>query len=289
MKALLSASWRLIVVMMISTLSGTQAQQVTMEQQKTTGYAPVNGLKMYYEIYGSGDLPLVLIHGGGSTIETTFSNILPKLAAFTKIIAVELQAHGRTSDRDAPESFMQDADDVAALLRYLKVGKANVLGFSDGGCTTMQLAGRHPELINKIVVVASNYTRAGMIDGFFEMMDNASLDNMPAPLKEWYLKANPDPKGLQNMFNKDRERRRTFADWPESDLTRIQAPALIITGDKDVIKTEHIVEISKLIPQAQLVILPGVHGALLGEICTVKAGSQQPEITATLVKEFLGE
>ncbi|SEJ84436.1 Pimeloyl-ACP methyl ester carboxylesterase [Dyadobacter sp. SG02] len=264
-----------------------QAQQTHMEQSKTSGYAPVNGLKMYYEVYGNDGIPLVLIHGGGSTIETSFSNILPELAAFSKIIAVELQAHGRTSDRDAPESFQQDADDVAALLRYLKVEKANVLGFSDGGCTTMQLAGHHPELINKIIVVASNYTRAGMIDGFFEMMDNASLDNMPAPLKEYYLKVNPDPKGLQTMFNKDRERRRTFADWPQSDLTRIQAPALIMMGDKDVIRTEHIVEISKLIPKAELVILPGVHGALLGEICTVKAGSRQPEITAMLVKEFL--
>lgn len=264
-----------------------QAQQAHMEQPKTTGHAPVNGLKMYYEVYGDGDVPLVLIHGGGSTIETTFGNILPRLAAFSKIIAVELQAHGHTSDRDAPESFQQDADDVAALLRHLKVGKANILGFSDGGCTTMQLAGRHPELINKIIVVASNYTRAGMIDGFFEMMDNASLDSMPAPLKEYYLKVNPDPKGLQTMFDKDRERRRTFADWPQSDLTRIQAPALIMSGDKDVIKTEHIVEISKLIPKADLVILPGVHGALLGEICTARAGSKQPEITAILVKEFL--
>jgi len=266
-----------------------QAQQTHMEQSKVSGYAPVNGLKMYYEVYGKEGIPLVLIHGGGSTIETSFGNILPKLAAFSKIIAVELQAHGRTSDREAPESFQQDADDVAALLRHLNVEKANVLGFSDGGCTTMQLAGRHPGLIRKIIVVASNYTRAGMMDGFFDMMDNASLDNMPAPLKEHYLQVNPDPKGLQTMFNKDRERRRTFADWPQSDLTRIQAPALIMTGDKDVIKTEHIVEISKLIPKADLVIMPGVHGALLGEICTAKAGSKQPEITAMLVKEFLEE
>ncbi|MCF0071106.1 alpha/beta hydrolase [Dyadobacter sp. CY261] len=266
-----------------------QAQQNKMEQAKTTGYAPVNGLKMYYEIHGSGDMPLVLIHGGGSTIETTFGRIFPRLSAFTKIIAVEMQAHGRTSDRDTPESFTQDADDVAGLLKYLKVSKANVLGFSDGGCTTMQLAGRHPELINKIIVVASNYTRAGMIDGFFEMMDNASLDNMPAPLKESFLKVNPDPKGLQAMFNKDRERRRTFADWPESDLTRIQAPALIMSGDQDVIKIEHVVEVSRLIPKAQLVILPGIHGALLGEICTPKPDSKQPEVTATLIKEFLAE
>ncbi|GGM84017.1 hypothetical protein GCM10010967_14780 [Dyadobacter beijingensis] len=262
---------------------------VYLKEVKTSGYAPVNGLKMYYEIHGSGEMPLLLIHGGGSTIETSFGNILPKLAAFTKIIAVELQAHGRTSDRDTPESFTQDADDVAALLRHLKVGKANVLGFSDGGCTTMQLAGRHPELVNKIVVVASNYTRAGMIDGFFDMMENASLDNMPAPLKEAYLKVNPDPNGLQTMFNKDRERRRTFTDWPQSDLTRIQAPTLIMSGDQDVIKTEHIVEISHLIPTARLVILPGIHGALLGEICTNKPHSRQPEVTALLVREFLAE
>src|SRR5688572_24843109 len=87
-----------------------------------TGYAPVNGLKMYYEIHGEG-MPLVLIHGGGSTIQTTFGNIMPLLAPHYKIIAVELQAHGHTSDRSGPESFEQDADDVAALLQHLKISK----------------------------------------------------------------------------------------------------------------------------------------------------------------------
>jgi pimeloyl-ACP methyl ester carboxylesterase len=83
---------------------------------------------MYYEIHGNnGTMPLVLIHGGGSTIETTFGNVLPLLSRCRKVIAVELQAHGRTSDRDAPESFEQDADDVVALLKYLKVDKANFL------------------------------------------------------------------------------------------------------------------------------------------------------------------
>src|SRR5713226_6395711 len=115
-----------------------------MEKLKTSGYAPINGLDMYYEIYGAGAMPLVLIHGGGSTIETTFGNILPLLSDYGKVIAVELQAHGRTNDRDAPESFEQDADDVAALLHYLKVDKANFLGFSNGGTTTMQIAISHP-------------------------------------------------------------------------------------------------------------------------------------------------
>ena len=126
-----------------------------MENSKTSGYAPVNGLNMYYEIHGNGTMPLVLIHGGGSTIETTFSNLLPIFSAYNKVIAVELQAHGRTSDRDAPESFEQDADDVAALLRYLGVDKANFLGFSNGGSTTMQIAIRHAELTNKIIAISA--------------------------------------------------------------------------------------------------------------------------------------
>src|ERR1700761_969431 len=99
---------------------------------KQTGYAPVNGLNMYYEIYGEGDVPLVLIHGGGSTIETSFGTMLPLLEGCGKLIAVELQAHGRTNDRDAPETFEQDAADVAGLLKYLNVTRANILGFSNG-------------------------------------------------------------------------------------------------------------------------------------------------------------
>src|SRR5476651_2291146 len=134
-----------------------------MENSIITGHAPINGLNMYYEIYGAGDIPLVLIHGGGSTIETTFSNLLPIFSAYNKVIAVELQAHGRTSDRDAPESFTQDADDVAALLRYLGVDKANFLGFSNGGSTVMQIAIRHADLTNKIIAISAAYKRDGFI------------------------------------------------------------------------------------------------------------------------------
>src|SRR6185437_974999 len=103
-------------------------------------YAEVNGIRMYYEIHGEehGGLPLVLIHGGGSTIESTFRTVLPLLAQAHKVVALELQAHGRTSDRDAPESFEQDADDVAGLLKHLGITKANILGFSNGGTTTLQ-------------------------------------------------------------------------------------------------------------------------------------------------------
>src|SRR5882724_11819519 len=102
-------------------------------------HAMVNGLKMYHEIHGSGR-PLVLIHGGGSTIASTFGRVLPELAKGHRVIAVELQAHGHTPDIDRPLSFEQDADDVAALLAQLAIGKADIMGFSNGGTTALQIA-----------------------------------------------------------------------------------------------------------------------------------------------------
>lgn len=267
------------------TISVNAQQNKKMETFKTSGYAPINGLKMYYEIYGEGEIPLILIHGGGSTIETSFSNLLPLLTG--KIIAVELQAHGRTSDRDAPESFEQDADDVAALLKHLKVKKANILGFSNGGTTTLQIALRHPELVNKIVVISGTYKRDGMIAGFFEGMEHASLDNMPDPLKTSYLKVNPNPDGLIAMFNKDKNRMINFKDYADDDIKKIKANALIMVADHDVITIEHTVKISRLIQNAQLVVLPGIHGSFIGEICTAKEGSKAVVITANLIDEFL--
>src|SRR5215510_560547 len=106
-------------------------------------YANVNGIKMYYEIHGQGK-PLVLIHGGGSTIQTTFGNLIPLLAKRRQIIAMDLQAHGRTGDRPADLSFEQDADDVAGLLNNLKITKADFLGFSNGGHTLIEIYLRHP-------------------------------------------------------------------------------------------------------------------------------------------------
>lgn len=250
------------------------------------GYATVNGINMYYEIHGEGK-PLVLIHGGGSTIQTNFSKILPLFAAHYKVIAVELQAHGHTSDRNAPETFEQDADDVAVLLLHLNISKAYILGFSNGASTTMQIAIRHPQLAEKIIVVAGAYKRSGLINGFFDFMETASLDNMPMPLQEAFLKINPNREALQTMHDHDANRMRRFKDWNEEDVKSISCPALIINGDKDVITTEHALEISRAIPNAQLIILPGVHGECLGEICMPDAYSKQYEITAMLVQTFL--
>jgi pimeloyl-ACP methyl ester carboxylesterase len=262
----------------------------TMKTAKNPGgFASVNGLKMYYEIHGEGGIPLVLIHGGGSTIETTFGNILPLLAARGKIVAPELQAHGRTSDRNSDESFEQDADDVAGLLDFLKIEKADIFGFSNGGNTAMQLAIRHPEKVNKLVVASAFYRRDGFIPGFFEGMEHASLETMPAPLKEAYLKVAPDKSHLQVMHDKDRDRMRHIKDWTDESLQSIKARTLLIVGDHDVVTTEHTVKMSHLIPNASLLVLPGVHGSFLGEVCTVKKGSRIPQMTVEVVEEFLME
>jgi pimeloyl-ACP methyl ester carboxylesterase len=264
------------------------AKNEVKQMGKDSGYASVNGLKMYYQIHGEG-VPLVLIHGGGSTIQTSFGKILPLLAQNYKVIAVELQAHGHTSDRDRPESFEQDADDVAGLMQYLKIGKASFLGFSNGGNTAMQIAIRHSSLVDKLVIISSFYKREGMIPGFFEGMQQATLENMPALLKTYYLQMNNDQEGLKRMFNKDRERMLNFKDWKDEDLTSIKNPSLIICGDKDVVTREHTVKMSQIIPNAQLLILPGTHGSFIGEVCSIEEGSKIPEATVTMIKEFLNK
>ena len=259
---------------------------ITANAQVRSGYAPVNGIRMYYEIHGEGQRPVVLIHGGGSTIESSFHYLLPLLAAHRRVIAVELQAHGRTSDRDSPESFQQDADDVAALLGYLQIGQADFLGFSNGGSTVLQIAIRHPDLVNKIVPISGVYRRDGLVPGFFESMPKATLNVMPAVLREAFLKETPDTAKLLVMFQKDKQRMIDFKDWSDDDLRSIKAPAMIISSDRDVIMPEHTLRMARVIPGARLVILPGVHGSSIGA-AEAGVGKGYAEITAKLVEEFL--
>jgi pimeloyl-ACP methyl ester carboxylesterase len=266
----------------------TKTKSTSLNTGSITGYALVNGINMYYEIHGAGE-PLVLIHGGGSTIQTSFGRILPLLAQQFKVIAVELQAHGHTSDREAPESFEQDADDVAALMKHLSVNKAHFLGFSNGGNTAMRIAMRHSVLVNKLVLISSFYKREGLMPGFFEGMEHATLDDMPELLKSNYLKINNDGKGLLTMFTKDRNRMLQFRDWSDDELRSIKSPTLLICGDHDVMTPQHTVKMSQLIPNAQLMIQPGTHGSFIGEVCSVVEGSKIPEMTVVAIEEFLNK
>jgi len=250
------------------------------------GYSEVNGIKMYYEIYGQGK-PLVLLHGGGSTIQTTFGRVIPMLAKHRQVIAVELQAHGRTSDRDKEVSFVQDADDVAVLLKHLNIDKADFFGFSNGGTTTVQMAIRHPQIVDKMVLGSALCKRNGVPVQFWDFMKQATLANMPEQLKEAYLQVAPDPKGLQIMHDKDAKRMLNFTDIPDQQIESIKAPALIIIGDKDVIMPEHAVEMHRQMINSELAIIPGVHGEYIGEVTTLKLGSKEEDFVIPMIERFL--
>lgn len=259
----------------------------TTKEESVRGYANVNGLKMYYEIHGTGT-PLVLIHGGGSTIQTTFGRVLSMFAKNHKVIAVEMQAHGHTADIDRPLSFEQDADDIAALLKYLNIDKADIFGFSNGASTTFQFAIRHPEMTNKIVAGSTFYNRSGAPSWFFDMMSKITFEEMPQLLKDAFLKINSDTNALQRMFERDVARMKSFPDISEEQMKSIKAPALIIIGDKDIVSPEHAAEIHRLISNSRLAIFPGGHGEYIGEITTPQ-NSVLISSTVSMISKFLNE
>jgi pimeloyl-ACP methyl ester carboxylesterase len=254
----------------------------------TSGYSDVNGLKMYYEIYGQGK-PLVLVHGGGSTIQTNFEKIIPLLVKNRKIIAVELQAHGRTSDRNADLRFEQDADDIATLLKNLKIDKADFLGFSNGGTTTLQIAIRHPGIVDKMILASALAKRNGVPGWFWDFMSQASLENMPAQLKEGYKKVAADTNGLQVMHDRDVKRMLNFKDIPDEQIKSVKAPTLIIIGDKDVITPEHAIELHRQIANSELAIIPGGHGQYLGEITTITPDFKECDLVVPMIERFLNK
>ena len=221
-----------------------------------SGYSEVNSLNMYYEIYGQGK-PLVLIHGGGSTIQSNFEKVIPLFAKSRMVIAVELQAHGRTKDRNTDLTFEQDADDVATLLKNLNIENADFFGFSNGGTTTLQIAIRHPEIVDKIVLGSALAKRNGVPEWFWDFMKQAKLENMPEQLITAYKQVAADTNGLQIMHDRDVKRMINFKDIPDEQIKSIKAPALIIIGDKDVITPEHAIELHRQITNSELAIIPG--------------------------------
>lgn len=252
------------------------------------GHADVNGIKMYYEIHGSGE-PLVLLHGGGSTIETSFGLIIPGLAKKFKVIEVELQNHGRSGFRDVPQTFEQGADDVAALLEGMGIKKASFLGFSNGGTTAMQMAIRHPQLVHKLILASATFKRDGLVPGFFEGMGQVKLEHMPQQLKDAFLKLNPDTAKLQAMFEKDRDRMISFTDMDSQKIKTIAAPTLVISADADVVVPEHAVELYRLVPNCRLAIVPGIHGSYIGEITTREEYWQETTFVVAMIEKFLAE
>lgn len=253
-------------------------------------YADVNGIRMYYELHGATrGVPLVLLHGGGSTIEVTFGRILPFLAESHRVIAVEEQGHGRTGDREGPVRFETSADDVAALLKQLNVEEADLFGFSNGGSVALQVAIRHPQRVRKLVFASSMTRKSGAPPEFWSFIAQAGFANMPEPLKDAFLKVNPDPKQLRVMHDKDAQRMQSFKDVPDADVRSIRARTLVMIGDRDIVTREHAVELTRLIPDARLLVLLGGHGDYLGEALSTPQPGNYPELTASLIRTFLAE
>jgi pimeloyl-ACP methyl ester carboxylesterase len=252
------------------------------------GHAPVNGLSMYYEIHGNAPgVPLVLLHGGGSSIEVTYGAILPFFARHRGVIAVDEQGHGRTTDRDGPIRFDTSADDVAALLGVLKVPRADVMGFSNGASVALRLAIRHPTLVRRLVFASSITKKRGASPQFWQFMQKATFSDMPQPLKDAFLRLNPDPAKLRVMHDKDLERMQNFVDTTDDEVRSVKAPTLVLLGEHDVPTVEHGLELTRLFPRVELIVLPGGHGEYLGELIFGKPGSPYPELSAGLIEAFL--
>jgi pimeloyl-ACP methyl ester carboxylesterase len=239
----------------------TSAASAGAADRPAGAYAAVNGLRMYYETSGSGE-PLVLLHGAFLTVDS-WAPILSTLARTRRVIAVELQGHGHTADIDRPLSFGQMADDVAALLREIKVETADVFGYSMGGTVGVSLAVRHPALVRKLVIQGSTYSKEGWEPQAYEQFRALPADFAPPPLKNAYDRVAPDPSHWPVLVAKLKKMELEFEGIPEGKLKALAAPTLIVMGDREGLRPEHAVAMYRLIPKAQLAILPGADHFLL--------------------------
>src|SRR5437764_9603868 len=178
------------------------AAGVSAQQKPTTGYATVNEVKMYYEVHGSGE-PVVLLHGAFMTITNNWTGWIGELSKTRKVIAVEMQGHGRTADIERDISSENLADDVAALLDHLKVPKADLIGYSMGGAVEMQCAIRHPDKVRKVVVISSTFRRDGMVKEALDAFPKLTADAFKgSPIEAEYKKLSPTPDDFPNSVKR---------------------------------------------------------------------------------------
>ncbi len=227
----------------------------------TQGYAPVNGLRMYYEVHGEGR-PLVLLHGGLLTIDLSFGQVWPELAADRQVIAAELQGHGRTADIDREMDLRSLADDVAGLLDHLGIDRADVLGFSLGGGVALQLALDHADRVGRLILASIGYAPDGSHEEITDPARHATSTRMPtaedfAQMREEYARLAPDPGHFDAFAAKTSQAANNLKGWTAEQLARLEAPTLLVFGDHDFIRLEHAVQMHRLIPGAQLAVLPG--------------------------------
>jgi pimeloyl-ACP methyl ester carboxylesterase len=241
---------------------------MTAHAEDTSGYAPINGLEMYYEVHGEGE-PLVLLHGAYMSIPSNWDALLPTLSKDHKVIAVELQNHGRTSDRDTPITYEGMADDVAALLDYLKVEKAALFGYSMGAGVAIRVAMQHPEKVTRIVAASGSISYDALPDGFADMVRTITPELFAnTPFAAEYKRLSKTPENFPVLVDKLKQLDLTPFTWADEDVAKIAVPSLLIFGDADVIKIDHIAKMHRLLggitdgdtnglPKTQLLVLPG--------------------------------
>lgn len=280
--ALLASS--LTIAQTDPTPEGTEMTTTTAQ----TGYAAVNDLEMYYEIHGSGD-PIVVLHGAYMNADT-MAPFVQLLAGNYQVIVPEAQAHGRTGDIDRPLSYEAMADDVAALLDTLGIEKADVFGYSMGGSTALQVAIRHPEKVNKLIVVSATYKSEGVYPEMLAMFPTITPEMFAgSPMETEYMRLAPNKENWPVLVQKLVDLDSAAQDWPAADVQAITAPTLIVIGDADIVKPDHAVEMYRLrggdvasdmvgMPESRLAIIPGTNhiGVMF-----------KPDLLAAFVTDFL--
>ena len=220
---------------------------VSAQQQKpTTGYAPVNGINMYYEVHGGGE-PVVLLHGAFMTITNNWAGWISELSKTRKVIAVEMQGHGRTADVPRDITYENLADDVAALLNYLKIPRADLIGYSMGGAVAMQCAIRHPDKVRRAVIISSTFRRDGMIAEALEAIPKLTADAFKgSPIEAEYMKLSPTPDDFPNFVQRIVATASKGYDFGADKLKATKAPMFFIHGDADGVRLAHVAEMFRL-------------------------------------------
>lgn len=240
------------------------------QQSKPTasGYAPVNGLKMYYEVYGEGK-PIILLHGAFMTIGTNWGQLIPELAKTRKVIAVELQGHGRTAYSERPLSHAALASDVESLMDYLKIDSADIAGYSFGGAVAYKLAIQSPKRVRKLVIISATYKSAGWlpeINAVFKSMKPEMFTN--TPMKTAYDAIAPDKTKWTKFLEQMIAAAQQPFDFGDANIAKISSPVLIISGDNDGLDKMELAKTYQLLgggiagdfgalPKSQLAIIPG--------------------------------
>lgn len=241
-----------------------------MEQKNNfvdSGYAYVNGLKMYYEVYGSGK-PLVLLHGSYFTIPLNWEHVLPLLANDRQVIALEMQGHGRTRDISREITYEAMADDVSGLLKHLKIDSADILGYSMGGGVAFQFAVRHPDQLRRLIVVSAPYKHDGWwpeTEAAFATFNSDMFKG--SVIEKQYLIHGNDPFHFPDFVKKVIAMDLKPYDWTPV-VKAIKAPIFLAIGDADGVRYEHALELFRAkgggkqgdmsgAPSSRLAILPG--------------------------------